>query len=590
MWAWCKVLMMHKPKNTGNAPSAIGGAKQIVDDFIVTLKIMTLYAQAHSKYKSTVERLKASLDEYFNQHDALCLSVKKDRLQVDDDVVYQGDAKEGDLAFALFRDGMLNLSFQAGIENEELDVLLNIIHRLKVIPPEAEEDIVTALWEVQLPHVAYDAVADNIISADQTENGPIGDGEPVGPGDAVVNAAADDNSAQGDTGLPIADLFNSKGDGPGVQPSIHTVSLPPQNTHLIELAPDEATALKQMVEDEERRDASQEILDMMADILRDPDGLQFFEIVIAFLKDEIKQALSSKSFGLSFRILSRLKQVRTQVPASVSSAHRQFDSLFSEVSHADCLNGLREPWPELTQGELEKAKKTLCLLMPDAIITLGSLLSEVKDRRVTALFMDVIAELAEMDFRPLKALMETVSGPLLYRLVALAGKLQNEASATVLVEMAGHPDERVRAEALKAVAMRKLWIPNELVALLDDTSVYVRNKYLAYVGSRRCPASASLLLEYLKKRKFARRERDHQLACYRTLGQCGTDVVLPYLEGILFKGGLMSKFFPTTRLKAAVIALRGMNGDKAEKLMEKALHSRYPAIRKVANEPNDSRF
>ena len=77
---------------------------------------MKLYAQAHSKYKSTVRRLKAYLDGYFNHHDVLCLSVKKDRLQVDDAVVYPGDAKEGDLAFALFRDGVLSLYFLVGIE------------------------------------------------------------------------------------------------------------------------------------------------------------------------------------------------------------------------------------------------------------------------------------------------------------------------------------------------------------------------------------------------------------------------------------------------------------------------------------------
>jgi len=73
-------------------------------------------------------------------------------------VVYECTAKDGDIAFDLFRDGMLKLAFRVGIDLHETKIFVKILHKHKVISAEAEGDIVTAPWEVQLPHVDYEAV------------------------------------------------------------------------------------------------------------------------------------------------------------------------------------------------------------------------------------------------------------------------------------------------------------------------------------------------------------------------------------------------------------------------------------------------
>ena len=159
----------------------VDDAKTVIDTLQYVCKTRNFYSEEHSKYQDAVTRLKNEFDTYLKNHNELCITVKKDRLLHGDSVIYEGTTKDGDIAFALFRDGMIKLSILPGIDHNETETFAKILHKYEVIPAEAEGDIVTALWEAQLPHIKYEAV-DNIIDADSESDGADEKGDKKGQG------------------------------------------------------------------------------------------------------------------------------------------------------------------------------------------------------------------------------------------------------------------------------------------------------------------------------------------------------------------------------------------------------------------------
>ena len=136
-------------------------------------------------------------------------------------------------------------------------------------------------------------------------------------------------------------------------------------------------------------------------------------------------------------------------------------------------------------------------------------------------------------------------------------------------------------EALKAIMTRSLWVPEELVSLLDDENSIVRQLYLDYLASRRSKTTEGILLGYIRNKRFRNHNREHLSACFRTLGKCGTTASIPYLQNALLKGGLISRFRVSTHRKGAAMALLELDSEKARQVLLEASRSGFPGIRNV---------
>ena len=125
-------------------------AKNVVISLFLALKKFSLYPEDHSHCQTAMVRLQHDLETFLDNHGKLVLRVEKDRILFEDKVIHEGEAKEGDLAFALFRDAIYKLIFHKGIDSRQIDLFIKILNQYRTLPPEAEGDIVTALWEAQL--------------------------------------------------------------------------------------------------------------------------------------------------------------------------------------------------------------------------------------------------------------------------------------------------------------------------------------------------------------------------------------------------------------------------------------------------------
>ena len=551
------------------AKSATAAARTVITSLQLALKMFTLYAEDHVYCQKSIVRLHGDIENFLTKFGTLVLEVRSDCLLYEGDTVHEGTSKDGDLSFALFRDGMLELVFMKGIEPEETAFIVRTIDRYKSLATTAEGDIVTALWEARLPHLHYIA-ADNILEIEQGKQALIPEAVefemPELPDQALHAQSPDDDQPAAENSLTEA------------AKQIEFKAITPTN---LQLTAEEADNLEEMVRSEEERDATQEIMDMMGDILKDQQDEEFFAYIIEYMLEEFITALRRKDFDIAFRIMQTLHQVRKLSEESKAWALSRVQGFFSKIAQPEFLETLREILPNLSAAQIKIAGKVLALMTPDAILGLGPLLVETSGP-VGEMLSEVLVSLASRDIRPMEQLLNAAEEPLVFRLAPVIARIDGKRSGQMIFKLAHSPSERVRLESLRAVIQRKLWTPEKMGFLLRDESNLIRRLAIKYLGTRKSEAAEGLLSKHIRGASFDGDESGELIACFKALGKCGTERSFPFLKETLLKGGWISRFRSSTLRQGAAIALAEFGTEQSLQVLEEAARSHFPAIRSAA--------
>jgi predicted transcriptional regulator len=551
------------------AKIATAAAKAIITSLQLALKMFTLYAEDHVYCQKSVARLHSDIETFLTKFGTLVLEIRSDCLLYEGETVHEGTSKDGDLAFALFRDGMLELVFMKGIEPEETTFLVRTIDRYKSLATTAEGDIVTALWEARLPHLYYVA-ADNILEVEQGKQLLTHDSTefqfPELPDQAIPAQSPDEDQPAAESSLAEV---------------VKQIDFKPISPTNLQLSSEEADNLEEMVRSEEERDATQEIMDMMGDILKDQQDEEFFAYIMEYMLEEFTSSIKRKDFEIAFRIMQTLHQIRKLSEESRPWALSIVQAFFSKIAEPEFLESLKELFPTLSEAQIQRAGKVFGLLPPHAVLGLGPLLVE-SSGPVSEMLSEILVSLASRDIQPMDQLLNSAEEPLVFRLAPLFGRIDGKKPGHTLLNLARYPSERVRLEALRAIIQRKLWTPERMAFLLGDESNLIRRLTIKYLGARKSEAAEGLLAKHIRNGKFDGGDSGELMACFKALGRCGTERSLPFLRQTLLKGGWISRFRPSTLRQGAAMALAEFGTEQSLLVLEEAAKSPYPAVRSAA--------
>jgi HEAT repeat protein len=144
----------------------------------------------------------------------------------------------------------------------------------------------------------------------------------------------------------------------------------------------------------------------------------------------------------------------------------------------------------------------------------------------------------------------------------------------------------VRQEAVKGILHRGHARIRDIFKLIDDKDVSIRNLILKQLGQTRDQVTEGLLLDYLVNRKFKSEDGEHVIACFITLGQCGSIRAIPFLRRTLMDKGWMPRFWRTAHRKGAAIALNILGITEASIVLEDASRCLFPSVRSIIREVN----
>jgi hypothetical protein len=547
---------LRKPvRKVGPKDRELQAVKEVVVSFLTAMKSYALYPESHAMCRNAVSNVSRQLEGFLKDRESLRFDVDRDGLFFDNQMVYEKPPGTESLPFLLYRDGIQWLEFHKGIGSTEILAFLMILKKYRDVQGEAEGDLVTALWELDLPNLRYESA------------------------DIFWESELVQDLSTLDAGEVEEDRINQSQEEPD---PIANQTAEPANPGMWRLNPEEVSELGRMALEEESRDPAEDVLDIVLLVLDDQQEAKDLSQVLGFLEDELHDTLQQGEFQFAFKFLSGLRRLRHAYETEKPWAILLIDEFFKKISSDQILGVLKGVLPTLdtTNPDVVKSLGQFLLLLPsDAIFTLGPMLSQVRSPQVELKIMKTIGMMAKRDLRPLESLLKSPDEFMVQKLVYVLGRLKGERPTQILLQMLDHPTDRVRKQALKLLLARDEELIETLFPLVEDPNDAIRWVMLTHLGNRRSPLAESLFVGYLGQRVFKVRSAEHILACYKALGRCGSSRCIPFLSKVLLKGCWIPKRQKAVHRRGAAIALNELETQKAKDVLQRASRSLFPTVR-----------
>ncbi|MDP2268955.1 MAG: hypothetical protein Q8K46_07280, partial [Deltaproteobacteria bacterium] len=487
--------------------------KNIIAAQLIALRNYSLYPSDHAMCQNSLSTVHRCLSGFLADHECLRLDVEKDRLLYQGEVVYQGPSQGDSPASQLFRDGIRWLEFQVGLTEDELSVFFNLLNQYRITKEEAEGDMATALWEADFPHLQYKA-------------------------EGALNEAH-----------ALIDFSLMKARPENIQPVEETAEEPPSPSApisilsadpiLFKLTPAEENAIKAMILEEETRDVTDDVLELLMIILKEQRDPENFAATLDFLVEEFHYTLAQGEFTFIRKFLESLTALQGESFALDKPwVLPLLDNFRKEISSPEVLGDMEQAWPQINltdSDRLEAFRQALMLFPADVVLTLGPMLLKVSFPHIEHLLIEVISAHASRDMQSLQYLLKEAEEPLIHKLIPMLQQMREQEAAKLLIGLTLNSSEPIRKAAINALVAGDQQNIRGLFPLIEDPTLSVRNLILDHLRKRRDPLAEELLLNYLEHKRYKLKDSQHLLACYRALGRCASPRSLPFLRETLLK-------------------------------------------------------
>jgi hypothetical protein len=530
------------------------GVKEMMSSFLIGLKNYSLYPENHEICQTSVANAATRLECFLKSYNNFRLDVAKDHLLYKTEVVFQESESSEKLATVFFRDGIQWLQFLEGFGFNELKDFFGILKAYQKWQEDADGDLVTAFWEADLPNFRYNAVdvyweSEQLLDYSLLDTG------------GTQNRAGVEQEKQRQSSLAVA-------------------MEDPEDT-LWELTSEDDKKLRKMIFEEEKRDNLNDLLFVVFALFKDQTENSDLEFALQFLEGELREALAKGDFQFAFRLVSGLRRIQHGSKNQQVWAMGYLDQFFLEISSLKVLEVVPEDFRSLDMLDSDNLKQLgqfFLLLHPSSILVLGPLLSKTQSLKIQHQIHQIIESMAAKDIRPLEQLLKSPDEIMVQKLVPVLGKLKGKRPIQILLGMLRHSSDGVRKQAVKQLVTLDAENIKEIFALVEDPNDSIRNLVLRKLGKIRNETSEDLLLNYLEKRQFAVTNHQHLLACYRALGQCGSNRSVSFLRKSLFKRGWFPDFRSIHR-RGATVALIALGTNEAKEILKNASKSYLPTVR-----------
>jgi hypothetical protein len=474
------------------------------------------------------------------------------------------------------------LEFQAGIELWEISDLIKILNQYRMLQEEPKGDLVTALWEKDLPHVQY-AATDVLWKAETVKDfstfSLTGDEKQGADGHGVEDSASQGTTSGGEA---IDDDQQDTADTTGGRDTGGDTALSIMDRTIWEMTPEELHRLEEMVAEEEAQTSTEDVLEVLWLILNTQNEPEDYAIVLEFVKEEFKATLAQGEFQIALDFLASLKKTYQSSKTEKPWAQPLLRQLFVDIADPQVLGVLKEVLPSLDKQRADQVdvfRKLLLSLPPVSITSLAPMLVEKLSDSLERQLMEIIGSLAKRDTNPLEQMLDRPEEDLVKKLVYILGHIDGEKPMHILISMTHHSSARVRLEALKALERRNKNMINELFHLVNDPVLTIRRMMWNHLEQHKNEDTGDLILDYLQQKKIIYRDDQQILSCFKTLGCCGTPGSIPFLGQTLLGQRWDFGSERSLRRQGAVLALVELKTQEARDVLKKASRSLLPSVR-----------
>ncbi|HEU4587243.1 MAG TPA: HEAT repeat domain-containing protein [Gemmatimonadales bacterium] len=555
---------------TAGAPTPAMLEAALVAEFLNTLvkalRAFQMYLPNNPIHQRAVQNVRAALAPIWSSADELVLTVGEAEFRWEDEVVYAQASKNESLSWLLYKDGMRVLTIRRGAEDEEIARFLDVMNRVRFLPADAEDDLLTLLWSQDFQYITYHFV--DFFGEGESLEGSV----TVTGGEATAPATAEARRAQVQEEAPP----RPKG----------IVDIEDFDSTLYFLEEAEINYVVDEVHKEYRRDVRQSALYALFDLFEHQADPAIRLEILGVLDMLFPNLLNKGEFRTVAMVMRETRLIASRAPQLTDEQRRRLQDFESQLSQPSIVAQLIQSLDEsgAAAGD-EDVTEVLRELRPSALGTLVAAVPKLANVSLRQLLQQTVDRLAtQYPTEIMRLLREPADDAALASVIALCGRLQLQQAVAGLGEMITHPDAAVRLAAVQALA--EIGSPGALTHIdraIEDADRSVRLAAVRLVGARGYKGALRRVEAAVLGKAVKEFDLTEKMAFFEAYGSIAGAAALKTLEGMLLPRGLL-KLRESAEMRAcAAIALGKIRTAEARAILARAADDKELVVRNAVN-------
>ncbi len=555
-------------------------ARDLTSAFVKAIKAFRFYPPDNPALKGFRDQLLKRFQFFLNKYQSFVIQVGEYDLSFKGKIIYQNKDVKTSLAFLLYKDGLREVRFMKGVEEWEVQGIIDIIKQSDNIN-QLEDDIVTLMWEKDFEHISHLAtdefleetpvvIPDNV---DEFRKNLVF--KPLAH--HVEVELAEEGSEEG---ADLDEILSSLIEEPAPFVSDRSVYF---------LTSDELEGLRKDVEAEIDPIFVFTIMDILFEILaleKEPDPYQdAVNILIKVLDAFLTLGEFTKATDLLKRVNIILKTYDLQ--------DWQIESIRKIIVEAGGEVRIERIGKVLEREEvrLEDVNAYLSLLQKNSIPPLIKLLGELKNSKTRRMFCDALSEIGKDSIELITPFIDDRRWYLVRNITYILGRIGKEQSFPYIQKVFNHEENRVRREAIQALGL--IGGPKAiglLVRALTDNDVRIRCMAAINLGKVGKETGLISLLEVVQTKDFYKREPVEIKAFFNAIGMAGSNEAIPVLQQLLERKSWFVRGKTDEIRTGAANAIAMIGTPEAKAILEVGEDSKDESIRDACTQALKSQF
>lgn len=614
----------------------------ILKDLLKVIKVVSMYPDNNPLPQSMRRSFAEKLVSLVEQYGQIAVSVQKNSLLFENEIVFQDRSKEESLAGIFFETGITDFIFKEGLEIDDVYKLLDAIKDY-VNSPYKSRDLAAQIWEAGVNGFTFTTLEDRTVSkydsdfnlqehieahgSGQTSKGQFAADEELESYRSIFDLGQETNEISLDDSLEIdpendgltasgpteRPRFNAMAPGkfPGTVldgEEIESISLRtaeaakamgfddvpaggtalPDTTLILneefKLSEEEEKAVSKVI----RNDAEFDIYESTAEILKEMlfqevEMNGFYETVTIYEKTMTEFLRAGKLLEAS-HLLQYLKKLEGEIHGDKPLWAERLKDAYVTAGSRDRLKVLANALnnhPDLGAVELRQYLENFGW---EALSGIADLLGEFELRHHREILCDYLASTGRQHPDIVSKGLFDKRWYVVYNSVGILAHIGDDKSLDYLKHTLKHEERRVRLELVTALKNcpndKALEILREAVM---DPDQEIRKEAVNTIIARRGGPAFRTIADIINDESFTSLEHSNQKALLTAFSILGGDAAVAYLSRLILKYNPLRSPILTFYRRAAFEALSHNRSEKGERLLVGLASSWRPDIRRQAS-------
>jgi len=566
----------------------------LLRDLLKVIKVLTLYPADNPLPAKMRDSVGARMIELVNRYDGLPFAIHADELVYQNETVFHDKSKEEALAALLYQAGIIMLEFRPRLTREGFDAFLDLIKNY-INDHSPERDLVSLLWQAQLDGIRFRTVEDVALTAYSAEMTvqELRSGDQSRrdfSADIIYNSINLDDQPEPEPVAP-SDVDAAREMGLSLEPA---AGQPDPFQFLLgrqgEIPDDEQAHIQKLLQEDRYFDYCRAVTRILLETLQTWDDQQPLVETVAICEKVLDELLNAGAFAAAADFIHSLRAIQEERRTSKPAFADRLTEFFQHAGDFRRIEYLTEIINRQETVDTGALELYLEALGRESMAHIIGMLGKLVSKSARLMVCDYLARHGKNNLHIIGNALRDKRWYVARNAVMILGRIGGNEALRFLSGTVTHPDQRVRAETIRALtAIGTDDAVDILCRFLDDPDSELRLaclKHLEKIGGRKPFESLRSIVESPDFRQFSPEEQEWFMVALSRLG--GEEVVafLGTIAGAfqLFPGAAMIRF-----QLAAMTALVHNRSEEAEQRILELSRSRRRWLREAAVAALDQR-